>query len=67
MKRALYLTQVDFVQVPLLAERADTDVAVLPVQEQRLINVLRRALQLLPVTAQLGKAGGGEKRKRKKK
>lgn len=66
MKRALYLTQVDFVQVPLLAERADTDVAVLPVQEQRLINVLRRALQLLPVTAQSGKAEKKERERKKK-
>lgn len=63
MKSARYLTQVNFVKVPLLAERTDTDVAVLAVQEQRLINVLRRALQLLPGTAQSWKA----KRKQEEK
>lgn len=56
MKSARYLTQVNFVQVPILAERTDTDVAVLAVQEQCLIDVLRRALQLLPGSAQSGKA-----------
>lgn len=68
MKHALYLTQVNFVQVPLLAQRTDPDVAVLPVQEQSLINVLGRALQLLPVTVRSGKAkrkSGGQEIMRK--
>lgn len=63
VKCALYLTQVNFVQVPLLAERTDTDVAVLAVQEQGLINVFRCALQLFPGTAQSEKA----KRKQEEK
>lgn len=50
-------------QVPLLAERADPDVAVLSVQEQRLINVLGRALQLFPVPARAGKAKGKQEEK----
>lgn len=43
-----YLTEVDFVEVPLLPQCTDANVAVLPVQEQSLVNVVWRAFQLLP-------------------
>lgn len=42
------LAQIDFVEVPLLSQSTDTDVAVLSIQEQRLINVAGRAFQFLP-------------------
>lgn len=34
-----YLTQVDFMEVPLLSQGTDTNVTVFPIQEQGLINV----------------------------
>lgn len=45
---AAHLTQINLVQVPLLPQRADLDVTVLAVQEQRLVDVLGGAFQLLP-------------------
>lgn len=35
----LYLTQVDFMEIPLLTQGADTNVTILPIQEQGLINI----------------------------
>lgn len=43
------LTQVNFMKVPLLPQGADLDVTVFSIQEQRLVDVLRGAFQLLPV------------------
>lgn len=34
-----YLTQVDFMEVPLLSQGTDTNVTIFPIQEQGLINV----------------------------
>lgn len=42
-----YLAQVHFVEVPLLFQSTDTNVAVFSVQEQSLINVPRCAFQFL--------------------
>lgn len=36
---SFYLTQVDFVEVPLLSQSTDANVTIFPVQEQSLINV----------------------------
>ena len=46
---SFYLTQVDFVEVPLLSQSTDANVTIFPVQEQSLINVTWCAFQFLPV------------------
>jgi len=43
------LTQIYFMQVPLLPQGSDLDVTVFSIQEQCLVDVLRGAFQLLPV------------------
>lgn len=47
-KAATYLTQIYLMQVPLLSQRTNFDVTVLPIQKQSLINILRSAFQFFP-------------------
>lgn len=47
-KATTYLTQIYLMQVPLLSQRTNFDVTVLPIQKQSLINILRSAFQFFP-------------------
>lgn len=49
---SLYLTQVHFVEVPLLSQSTDSNVTVFPIQEQGLINITWCAFQFLPTNNQ---------------
>lgn len=48
-KKATYLTQIYLMQVPLFSQSTNFDIAVLPIQKQSLINILRSAFQFFPI------------------